>query len=120
MTSKRQPIARYRRPTLTAEMVELFRQGREIQKAGASETWEEEGGRRAEFLDITKRLDIVLLRRGWHEVSVFDDLDGDPPAYMVARDGGTFNGWWTGQELQRELQAALDTIEPTPRGRRRR
>jgi hypothetical protein len=107
MTTKRRTIARHRRAVqVTPEMIELFRRGREIQQHGLSEKWEKEGGRRAEFLAIAKRLNIELLGRGWHEVSVLDDLDGDPPAYMTAKNSEQspdFNGWRSGQQLQRQL-----------------
>jgi hypothetical protein len=107
MTTKRRTIARHRRAAqITPEMIELFRRGREIQQRGLSERWEKQGGKRAEFLDVAKRLNIQLLGRGWHEVSVFDVLDGDPPAFMMARNSEQypdFNGWRSGRELQRQL-----------------
>jgi hypothetical protein len=111
---KRTLLSRRRKGSLSPEMIELYRRGREIQKAGAAEKWEAQGGRRAEFLDITKRLDITLLRRAWHEVSVLDDLDGEPPGYMVARNSNQFpdfNGWYSGRELQCQLDAALAKTE---------
>jgi ParB family chromosome partitioning protein len=44
------------------------------------------------------RLDWGLLRRLAHEVSVFDDLSGDPPPYMAKRNtiaDPDFNGWFS-------------------------
>jgi hypothetical protein len=98
---KRTTLSRPRKEPITGEMVELYRRGREIQKARADETWEEEGGRRREFLDIMKRLDISLLGRGWHEASMFADLSGPSP-------NPDSHGWVSGRELQEQLQAALD------------
>jgi len=112
MTSKRTLLRRDRRDAITGEMVELYATGREIIARGDGERWEEQGGRRrAEFLRISKRLEWSLLKRAPHEVSVFDDLDGEPPGYMQARNSAAhpdFNGWYTGRELQRRLQAALN------------
>ena len=57
------------------------------------------------------RLDWGLLRRLAHEVSVFDDLSGDPPPYMAKRNtiaDPDFNGWFSGRRLQQSLQSALD------------
>jgi hypothetical protein len=107
---KRTPIARHRKGSITPEMVELFRRGREIQKAGADEEWEDEGGRRAEFLAISKKLDWTLLKRAPHEVSVLDDLAGDTPEYVVARNSEQhpdFNGWHSGRRLQQQFEEAL-------------
>jgi hypothetical protein len=109
MTTKRTPIARNRKSTITPEMIELFRRGREIQEVHANETWEEEGGRRAEFLAISKKLDWELLGRAPHEVSVLGDLEGEPPGYMAARNSPSnpdFNGWFSGRELQKRLAEA--------------
>ena len=96
MTTKRTVLTRRAKPIITDEMIELFRRGREILAEGGDEKWEDEGGRLREFLDLSKRLDWTLLRRAGHEVSVLDDLDGDPPAYMRARNNPAFpdfNGW---------------------------
>jgi hypothetical protein len=91
---------------VTPEMVELFRRGFEIQKAGTHESWEDEGGRRSEFLEISKRLDWTLLGRVG-EVSVLDPLLGDeemrPPPPMAS--GGI--GWDDGTKLRLALLHAI-------------
>jgi hypothetical protein len=97
----------------TAEVVALFARGREIIADGDDKQWEERGGRRAEYLALSKRLDWQLLRRAPHEVSVLDDLSGDPPTYMLRRNLPShpdFNGWNSGRELQQRLQVALDAL----------
>jgi hypothetical protein len=102
--------ARHRQGGITDEMLDLFATGREIIAHGDDARWEEEGGRRAEFLRIAKKLDWSLLKREPHQVSVFDDLAGDAPAYMQERNSASFpdfNGWCSGQELQRRLLDAL-------------
>jgi hypothetical protein len=71
------------RTPLTPEMLELFKRGLEILAAGADEIWGDEGGRREEYLAISRRLNWVLLRQPIHAVSVLDpELDGEMPGYM--------------------------------------
>jgi hypothetical protein len=67
MPTKRTPLSRPRKPTVTEEMLTLFRTGLEILEQGADQRWEEEGGRRGEYLDLDLRLNIVLLQQAWHE-----------------------------------------------------
>jgi hypothetical protein len=93
---------------LTTEMVELFRRGRELQALGANDD-DAEGPLADEFRSISKRLDWELLGRMPHEVSVFDDLEREPPGYMAARNSPSnpdFNGWFSGRELRRRLEEA--------------
>ena len=57
--------------------------GLEILEQGADQRWEEEGGRRGEYLDLDLRLNIVLLQQAWHAVSVLDPrLDHPMRRYM--------------------------------------
>jgi hypothetical protein len=61
-------------------MVALFRRGCEILAAGDDERWEEEGGRRREFLDLASSLHRRLGLRPWqHDVFEVDvePLDDD-------------------------------------------
>ena len=86
-------------------MVALWKRGQEILATKAEQKWEEEGGRRREFLDLAVELHELLDRRPW-EVDVFyvdamkpsDDQDGDWAGAVAARHA---------------LQAAL---RPTPAG----
>jgi hypothetical protein len=108
MTTKRTPIARNRKATITAEMVELFRRGRELQALGADDD-DADGPLADEFRSIRKRLDWELLGRAPHEVSVLSDLEGEPPGYMQRRNSPSnpdFNGWFSGRELQQRLEEA--------------
>jgi hypothetical protein len=83
MTTKRRLLTRRPKPVITEEMIQLFKRGLKIQAAGDHERWEDEGGRRDEYLALDKRLNITLLRKGWHEVSVLDPaLDHQMPGYM--------------------------------------
>jgi hypothetical protein len=71
-------ISKARNPLITPEAVALFRRGLEIIKAGDEEFWEEDGGHRSEYLDITKRLDWVLLHIHPGDAGPLDIvLDGD-------------------------------------------
>jgi hypothetical protein len=104
MTAKRTLLVRRRKDPITAEMVTLFRRGRTLQALGAAA--DAEGALADEFRTISKRLDWVLLKRGPHEVSIFDDLGGEPPDYMAARNSEQhpdFNGWYSGREFQKRL-----------------
>jgi hypothetical protein len=95
------------RRKITPEAVALFRTGVEILAQGADENWEDDlrsPGRRREFLDIDKRLNITLLGQGWHAVSVFDAaLDGPMPGYIANLCAG--HDWAASRALR---QALLD------------
>jgi hypothetical protein len=89
---KRTPLNRRRILVITKEMAALYRRGLELR---------DQRGERArdEFIQIHKRLNWTLLGRDPHMVSVFEDLDGEPPAYMRARNSMAypdFNGWYSG------------------------
>jgi hypothetical protein len=71
MPTHRTRISRARqRPAITSEMIVLFRRGREIVAAGDDRLWEDEGGHRREFLELSSQLQQKLGRRPW-EGSVF-------------------------------------------------
>ena len=85
--------------------------GLEILEQGADQRWEEEGGRRGEYLDLDLRLNIVLLQQAWHAVSVLDPrLDHPMPRYMerLASRGD----WPTSVRLR---QALLEELHHTKR-----
>jgi len=108
--SKRTPLARPAKTKFTTEMLDLYRRGCKLRDAGHADT-DDESKQHAEFNAIAKRLEWVLLKRAPHEVSVFDDLSGDPPLYMQRRNTPArpdFNGWYSGRALQQALNAALD------------
>jgi hypothetical protein len=70
MPTRRKPIDRGRRVQITLAMVALWKRGQEILATKAEQKWEEEGGRRREFLDLAVELHELLDRRSW-EVDVF-------------------------------------------------
>ena len=91
-------------------MVELFKTGLEILRAGDDERFEDDTppGRRREYLDISKRLDWTLLHRAAHGSTVFDRgiAEGEPPPpYMP--DDGRFYGWDTALKQRAALMDAL-------------
>jgi hypothetical protein len=105
MPSKRTLLTRHHKPGIPAEAIELFRKAFEIQEAGEHEKWEEEGGRKSEYIAITKRLDWTLLKR-LGEVSVLDDaLDDEEMRPVNLHCGGA--GWDDGVKLRKALMAAI-------------
>jgi hypothetical protein len=107
MPSKRTLLTRHHKPGIPAEAIELFRRGFEIRAAGQHEKREEEGGRHGEYIEITKRLDWILLKRAG-EVSVLDPaLDDEEmrPAQLYC--GGA--SWDDGVALRNAL---FDAIAP--------
>jgi hypothetical protein len=76
--TKRAPLDRRRTPVLSAEILELYRRGLELKNRRGERA-------HAEFIQVAKRLDWVLLQRGPHMVSVFDDLSGPEPGYMASK-----------------------------------
>ena len=68
------------RINVSDEMLELYRRGCELRDADHADA-DAEGSLHVEFIALSKRLEWALLKRAPHEVSVFDDLSGDPPLY---------------------------------------
>ncbi|WP_143198495.1 hypothetical protein [Bradyrhizobium sp. AS23.2] len=103
-------MAQRRTIVVTAEMAALYVRGCELRDAGHDDV-DDDSPEHDEFRAIDKRLNWTLLGRAPHEVSVLDDLSGDPPACMQRRNSPAFpdfNGWYSGRRLQEALQAALD------------
>ena len=83
MTTKRPPLNRSQGPASTAEMVELFKRGCELQAAGHGDI-DDKSPEHDEFIQIAKRLEWTLLQLPAHVCSVFDPaLDRkQPPSYF--------------------------------------
>jgi hypothetical protein len=108
MTTKRRPLNRSQHPPITPEMIELFERGTAILEAGDHERWEDDPqpGRRREYLDVNKRLNITLLKQGWHQESVLSPrLDHRMPAYMTSLASG--RDWHLSQGWRRSLMEEL-------------
>jgi hypothetical protein len=59
---------------LTSEMIALYRRARAIQRQGLDEKWEDEGGKRREYLTVSTDLHRLLGRKLWQ-----DDICDGPP-----------------------------------------
>jgi hypothetical protein len=89
---------------ISEEMVTLFARGCELQAAGKEDS--------AEYRALDKKLNISLLRKGWHEVSVLDaTLDHRMPHYVKSLASG--RDWHISV---RERQALLEEPEHVRRG----
>jgi hypothetical protein len=117
MATKRTPIHRDHRPTITPEMVELFARCFEIQRTGAHEIWGEDGGRQREFLDTDVLLQRLLKRPvGQHHLFDSDagyDRDGD-----LDPDDPDWRDWAGARAVYRALKAALKQANREAKARR--
>jgi hypothetical protein len=88
---------------VTDEAIEAFRLCEEIAAAGLQEAWEDEGGRRHEYLTAHQSLHAELSLRPW-AASPCDVTDEEPCGW-----GGNLysESWSRAQELRRELLAAV-------------
>ncbi len=69
---------------ITPEAIELFRRGLQIQERGLDEEWEEDGGRRREYLDLSSALAAALGRnKPWLPCVL--DVGEDVPAWVTDR-----------------------------------
>jgi hypothetical protein len=88
---------------ISDEAVEAFRLCEEIAAAGRLEAWENEGGRRDEYLTAHRLLYIELSLRPW-EASPLDVTDDEPCGW----EGNLYaDSWPRAQDLRRELLAAI-------------
>jgi hypothetical protein len=69
MPTKRKPLTRQRKQQrITPYAVELFRGLIEIEQAGLHDRWEEQGGQRRRYLDLSMTLDQELGLRVWESL----------------------------------------------------
>jgi hypothetical protein len=102
MPSNRTPISRPPRPRISPEMLAAYQRALEILEAGGDEDWEEEGGNRREYLNLSMLLHRALGRKPW----MYDVLDidlGDPD---VDEDPGDLGDWRGAVGAARALEAA--------------
>jgi hypothetical protein len=105
MSSASRP-SRGSRIIVTPEMLHLFKRGQQLMAEGRDDVGDD-SAEADEFRAIGKRLNITLLRKGWHEVSVLDPmLDGPMPDYMERLASGRD---WHISVSQR--QALLQAVE---------
>jgi hypothetical protein len=87
---------------VTDEAIEAFRLCEEIVAAGDDELFEDEGGRRHEYLEAHRALVCALGLKPWEASPV--DVDEEPCSWS----GNLYaDSWSRAQELRRELLAAV-------------
>jgi hypothetical protein len=88
---------------ITDEAIAAFRLCEEIVASGLHEAWEDEGGRRDEYLTACRTLHAGLSLKPW-EASPADVPDEGPCGWS----GNLYaDSWLRAQELRRELLAAV-------------
>ena len=100
---------------ISGEMLELWRQCWRIRRRGAHKAWEEEGGRRREYIEACSRLGEVIGLRPW-EVHPIDATSARPPALWVQPTAG----YARARKLRRlfvAAEAAARSRSPAPPAR---
>jgi hypothetical protein len=97
--------AKLRTVQITDEAVALFRLCDEIIAAGQEDKFEDQGGRRREYLDANRALGNAVGIK-FREVSPFDAVREAPPDYMEHNPLQT--GYWRkAHAMRREMLAAM-------------
>jgi hypothetical protein len=93
---------------VTQDMVRLYARGKAVKAAGAHDTWEEDGGRKWEFIDVTRdlmrRLGMWQPWRGYLN-GPLDDLDPPCPP-----DHPCYDDWLEAVQARDALEAALPKV----------
>jgi hypothetical protein len=104
MSTKRTPRGRPpSKPPITPAAIAAFRRAEEIYNAEQEEAWEEDGGRRREYLDAHCELQLELRLRPWETSPLDLDEDLQRPDYENAAD------WNKALTLRRALLAAMES-----------
>jgi hypothetical protein len=103
MPPHRRPIQRLPAVKVTPEAVELFRRGVEIMECDDHKFWEEDGGRRAEWLKISSDLEISLKLAPWDTSPLDVAVDGTPPRWA----DDDMKGYERAVALRRTLEDAI-------------
>jgi hypothetical protein len=103
MPPHRRPIQRLPAVKVTPEAVELFRRGVEIMENDDHKFWEEDGGRRAEWLKISSDLEISLKLAPWETSPLDVTVDGTPPRWA----DDDMKGYARAVALRRTLEDAI-------------
>lgn len=111
MSTKRTPRSPGKRTNISPEVVAAFKNAREIYDAGdASEVWEEQGGRRREYLEAKSVLHRMLKRRPW-QVDLMD-CDSDQPPGWIAKRGEAYGmnarSWTEARQLRLSIERAVE------------
>lgn len=94
-------IAKQRTHQITPEAIAAWRLANEIIDAGLDDVWEDQGGRRDEYIDARNRLDRALGLRPWEATPLDVADDGPPPAWM--KSPASVADWYQAQEPRRQL-----------------
>ena len=102
MPTNRTRIKRAVRSRVTDEAVALFRLCEDIADAGQDEKFEDEGGRRREYLDADSALARLLGLKPW-ETSPVDAVREEPPDWM--RNDSQCEVWRKAWAIRCELES---------------
>jgi hypothetical protein len=100
MPTNRTPRSRRRPPAINAEMRHLFRVGHQMRVERDDLVWEEDGGCRDEYIEVSSRLHRLLGRKPWH-LNVLDA--GRKP---LEHDPRVLANWRAARAIRRQLIAA--------------
>ncbi len=79
MPTNRTPINRPPRSQITPRAVALFKRALEIEACDDNEFWEDDGGRKREYLDVADQLHQALGLKPYEPSPL--DCDGEPPSW---------------------------------------
>ena len=93
---------------LTDYAVKLYRHLLDLcNEPDATGQWEEDGGKRRQYLDTCHELHTLLGRKPWQE-SVDDTIGCDvPPDWMVRQTPNRLADWASVREIRRALDGAV-------------
>jgi hypothetical protein len=107
MSTKRTPRRRDFKHRVTPEAMQLFDLCCAIQAAEDDDFWEDEGGRRREYLDARVRLREVVGLKPWDACPTDPDLDGPVPWYIPAGKLYSVKSWKLAGDWRAALKAAM-------------
>lgn len=97
-----------KKPKITDEVIRLYKAACAIEDTGAHERWEEDGGRRSEYLDLTKALHRALGLQS-HVPSPLDAI-GPPPDWLTRPDDRA--DWRRSDALAERIEEAIEAAKP--------
>jgi hypothetical protein len=92
---------------ITPEMIAMFRRAVAIQAAGLDQIWEQDGGRRREFLDAESALDR-LLDLELFETNPLAARREEPPRWM--KEAAMIADWRRAYQLHLRLMELSDDL----------
>jgi len=99
----RRPLKPGKKLKATPELVALFVKGVALREH--SREWEDQGGKRREYLDTCRAMRAALGRKPW-EAQILDTVGYDkPPSWMT--DADHIADWLRARDIGRELERAM-------------